>query len=173
MKFSRRSYWRNQNRTYEWREITTRSREVERSSISTLCRNLSNIQKRNAKRKTRCCKISQSKSQQNLLNVIDNLESNASPSESEEAQNLKKRGWDGVWRFPFMHCVKKALKMILNQPFDPTLHHAVQTVPLKGQGRPRGTSVSAKAMELKRSHTTSQSNGHRITIRRRNFQYYK
>ena len=89
---------------------------------------------------------------QNLLNVIDNLErAIASPSESEEAQNLKK-GIEMVYE-GFLYALKEeGIEEIeaLNQPFNPTLHHAVQTVPVEeGQEADRVVQVYQKGYKLK------------------------
>ena len=65
------------------------------------------------------------------MNVIDNLErAIASPSESEEAKNLKK-GIEMVYE-GFLYALKEeGIQEIeaLNQPFDPNKHHAVQVIP--------------------------------------------
>ena len=68
--------------------------EVEKlnDQVYRLSAEISNIQKRNAKERQDAAKYRSQSLAQNLLNVIDNLErAIASPSESEEAQNLKKR----------------------------------------------------------------------------------
>jgi len=67
--------------------------EVERlnDQVYRLSAEISNIQKRNAKERQDAAKYRSQSLAQNLLNVIDNLErAIASPSESEDAQNLKK-----------------------------------------------------------------------------------
>ncbi len=84
--------------------------------------------------------------------MIDNLErAIASPSESEEAQNLKK-GVEMVYE-GFLYALKEeGIEEIdaLNQPFDPTLHHAVQTVPVEeGQEADRVVQVYQKGYKLK------------------------
>ena len=109
--------------------------EVERlnNQVYRLSAEISNIQKRNAKERQDAAKYRSQSLAQNLLNVIDNLErAIASPSESEEAQNLKK-GVEMVYE-GFLYALKEeGIEEIdaLNQPFDPTLHHAVQTVPVE------------------------------------------
>ena len=94
---------------------------------------IANIQKRNAKERQDAAKYRSQSLAQNLLNVIDNLErAIASPSESEEAKNLKKgveMAYEG-----FLHALKEeGIEEIeaLNQPFDPNKHHAVQAIPAK------------------------------------------
>jgi len=126
--------------------------EVEKlnDQVYRLSAEISNIQKRNAKERQDAAKY-QSLAQ-NLLNVIDNLErAIASPSESEEAQNLKK-GVEMVYE-GFLYALKEeGIKEIeaLNQPFDPTLHHAVQTVPAEeGQEADRVVQVYQKGYKLK------------------------
>ena len=84
--------------------------------------------------------------------MIDNLErAIASPSESEEAQNLKK-GIEMVYE-GFLYALKEeGIEEIeaLNQPFDPTLHHAVQTVPVEeGQEADHVVQVYQKGYKLK------------------------
>ena len=128
--------------------------EVERlnDQVNRLSAEISNIQKRNAKERQDSAKYRSQSLAQNLLNVIDNLErAIASPSESEEAQNLKKgveRGYEG-----FLYALKEeGIEEIdaLNQPFDPTLHHAVQTVPVEdGQEADRVVQVYQKGYKLK------------------------
>ena len=113
---------------------------------------ISNIQKRNAKERQDAAKYRSQSLAQNLLNVIDNLErAIASPSESEEAQNLKK-GVEMVYE-GFLYALKEeGIEEIeaLNQPFDPTLHHAVQTVPVEeGQEADRVVQVYQKGYKLK------------------------
>ena len=113
---------------------------------------ISNIQKRNAKERQDAAKYRSQSLAQNLLNVIDNLErAIASPSESEEAQNLKK-GVEMVYE-GFLYALKEAgIEEIdaLNQPFDPTLHHAVQTVPVEeGQEADQVVQVYQKGYKLK------------------------
>lgn len=92
---------------------------------------ISNIQKRNAKERQDAAKYRSQSLAQNLLNVIDNLERAIdSPSESEEAQTLKK-GIEMVYE-GFIHALKEeGVEEIeaLNQPFDPNKHHAVQAIP--------------------------------------------
>ena len=113
---------------------------------------IANIQKRNAKERQDAAKYRSQSLAQNLLNVIDNLErAIASPSESEEAQNLKK-GVEMVYE-GFLYALKEeGIEEIeaLNQPFDPTLHHAVQTVPAEeGQEADRVVQVYQKGYKLK------------------------
>ena len=92
---------------------------------------IANIQKRNAKERQDAAKYRSQSLAQNLLNVIDNLErAIASPSESEEAKNLKK-GIEMVYE-GFLYALKEeGIEEIeaLNQPFDPNKHHAVQAIP--------------------------------------------
>ena len=128
--------------------------EVERlnDQVYRLSAEISNIQKRNAKERQDAAKYRSQSLAQNLLNVIDNLErAIASPSESEEAQNLKK-GVEMVYE-GFLYALKEeGIEEIdaLNQPFDPTLHHAVQTVPVEeGQEADRVVQVYQKGYKLK------------------------
>ena len=128
--------------------------EVEKlnDQVYRLSAEISNIQKRNAKERQDAAKYRSQSLAQNLLNVIDNLErAIASPSESEEAQNLKK-GIEMVYE-GFLYALKEeAIEEIeaLNQPFDPTLHHAVQTVPVEeGQEADRVVQVYQKGYKLK------------------------
>ena len=128
--------------------------EVERlnDQVYRLSAEISNIQKRNAKERQDAAKYRSQSLAQNLLNVIDNLErAIASPSESEEAQNLKK-GIEMVYE-GFLYALKEeGIEEIdaLNQPFDPTLHHAVQTVPVEeGQEADRVVQVYQKGYKLK------------------------
>ena len=109
--------------------------EVERlnDQVYRLSAEISNIQKRNAKERQDAAKYRSQSLAQNLLNVIDNLErAIASPSESEDAQNLKK-GIEMVYE-SFLYALKEeGIEELdaLTHPFDPTLHHAVQTVPVE------------------------------------------
>ena len=128
--------------------------EVERlnDQVYRLSAEISNIQKRNAKERQDAAKYRSQSLAQNLLNVIDNLErAIASPSESEEAQNLKK-GVEMVYE-GFLYALKEeGIEEIdaLNQPFDPTLHHAVQTVPVEeGQEADHVVQVYQKGYKLK------------------------
>ena len=128
--------------------------EVERlnDQVYRLSAEISNIQKRNAKERQDAAKYRSQSLAQNLLNVIDNLErAIASPSESEEAQNLKK-GIEMVYE-GFLYALKEeGIEEIdaLNQPFDPTLHHAVQTVPVEeGQEADQVVQVYQKGYKLK------------------------
>ena len=128
--------------------------EVERlnNQVCRLSAEISNIQKRNAKERQDAAKYRSQSLAQNLLNVIDNLErAIASPSESEEAQNLKK-GVEMVYE-GFLYALKEeGIEEIdaLNQPFDPTLHHAVQTVPVEDCQEPdRVVQVYQKGYKLK------------------------
>ena len=128
--------------------------EVEKlnDQVYRLSAEISNIQKRNAKERQDAAKYRSQSLAQNLLNVIDNLErAIASPSESEEAQNLKK-GVEMVYE-GFLYALKEeGIEEIdaLNQPFDPTLHHAVQTVPVEeGQEADRVVQVYQKGYKLK------------------------
>ena len=128
--------------------------EVEKlnDQVYRLSAEISNIQKRNAKERQDAAKYRSQSLAQNLLNVIDNLErAIASPSESEEAQNLKK-GIEMVYE-GFLYALKEeGIEEIeaLNQPFDPTLHHAVQTVPVEeGQEADRVVQVYQKGYKLK------------------------
>ena len=128
--------------------------EVERlnDQVYRLSAEISNIQKRNAKERQDAAKYRSQTLAQNLLNVIDNLErAIASPSESEEAQNLKK-GIEMVYE-GFLYALKEeGIEEIdaLNQPFDPTLHHAVQTVPVEeGQEADQVVQVYQKGYKLK------------------------
>lgn len=128
--------------------------EVERlnDQVYRLSAEISNIQKRNAKERQDAAKYRSQSLAQNLLNVIDNLErAIASPSESEEAQNLKK-GVEMVYE-GFLYALKEeGIEEIdaLNQPFDPTLHHAVQIVPVEeGQEVDRVVQVYQKGYKLK------------------------
>ena len=128
--------------------------EVERLNdrVYRLSAEISNIQKRNAKERQDAAKYRSQSLAQNLLNVIDNLErAIASPSESEEAQNLKKGG-EMVYE-SFLYALKEeGIEEIdaLDQPFDPTLHHAVQTVPVEeGQEADKVVQVFQKGYKLK------------------------
>ena len=128
--------------------------EVERlnNQVYRLSAEISNIQKRNAKERQDAAKYRSQSLAQNLLNVIDNLErAIASPSESEEAQNLKK-GVEMVYE-SFLYALKEeGIEEIdaLDQPFDPTLHHAVQTVPVEeGQEADKVVQVFQKGYKLK------------------------
>lgn len=128
--------------------------EVERlnDQVYRLSAEISNIQKRNAKERQDAAKYRSQSLAQNLLNVIDNLErAIASPSESEEAQNLKK-GVEMVYE-SFLYALKEeGIEEInaLDQPFDPTLHHAVQTVPVEeGQEADKVVQVFQKGYKLK------------------------
>ena len=128
--------------------------EVERlnDQVYRLSAEISNIQKRNAKERQDAAKYRSQSLAQNLLNVIDNLErAIASPSESEEAQNLKK-GVEMVYE-GFLYALKEeGIEEIdaLDQPFDPTLHHAVQTVPVEeGQEADKVVQVYQKGYKLK------------------------
>ena len=128
--------------------------EVEKlnDQVYRLSAEISNIQKRNAKERQDAAKYRSQSLAQNLLNVIDNLErAIASPSESEEAQNLKK-GVEMVYE-GFLYALKEeGIEEIdaLNQPFDPTLHHAVQTVPVEeGQEADYVVQVYQKGYKLK------------------------
>ena len=128
--------------------------EVEKlnDQVYRLSAEISNIQKRNAKERQDAAKYRSQSLAQNLLNVIDNLErAIASPSESEEAQNLKK-GVEMVYE-GFLYALKEeGIEEIdaLNQPFDPTLHHAVQTVPVEeGQEANQVVQVYQKGYKLK------------------------
>ena len=104
--------------------------EVERlnDQVYRLSAEISNIQKRNAKERAI-----------------------ASPSESEDAQNLKK-GIEMVYE-SFLYALKEeGIEEIdaLDQPFDPTLHHAVQTVPVEeGQEADKVVQVFQKGYKLK------------------------
>ena len=142
-------------------EITTElsneeklQQEVERlnDQVYRLSAEISNIQKRNAKERQDAAKYRSQSLAQNLLNVIDNLErAIASPSESEDAQNLKK-GIEMV-NESFLYALKEeGIEEIdaLDQPFDPTLHHAVQTVPVEeGQEADKVVQVFQKGYKLK------------------------
>lgn len=142
-------------------EITTElsneeklQQEVERlnDQVYRLSAEISNIQKRNAKERQDAAKYRSQSLAQNLLNVIDNLErAIASPSESEDAQNLKK-GIEMVHE-SFLYALKEeGIEEIdaLDQPFDPTLHHAVQTVPVEeGQEADKVVQVFQKGYKLK------------------------
>lgn len=128
--------------------------EVEKlnDQVYRLSAEISNIQKRNAKERQDAAKYRSQSLAQNLLNVIDNLErAITSPSESEEAQNLKK-GVEMVYE-GFLYALKEeGIEEIdaLNQPFDPTLHHAVQTVPVEeGQEADHVVQVYQKGYKLK------------------------
>ena len=128
--------------------------EVERlnDQVYRLSAEISNIQKRNAKERQHAAKYRSQSLAQNLLNVIDNLErAIASPSESEDAQNLKK-GIEMVYE-SFLYALKEeGIEEIdaLDQPFDPTLHHAVQTVPVEeGQEADKVVQVFQKGYKLK------------------------
>ena len=128
--------------------------EVEKlnDQVYRLSAEISNIQKRNAKERQEAAKYRSQSLAQNLLNVIDNLErAIASPSESEEDQNLKK-GVEMVYE-GFLYALKEeGIEEIdaLNQPFDPTLHHAVQTVTVEeGQEADRVVQVYQKGYKLK------------------------
>lgn len=128
--------------------------EVEKlnDQVYRLSAEISNIQKRNAKERQDAAKYRSQSLAQNLLNVIDNLErAIASPSESEDAQNLKK-GIEMVYE-SFLYALKEeGIEEIdaLDQPFDPTLHHAVQTVPVeKGQEADLVVQVYQKGYKLK------------------------
>ena len=128
--------------------------EVERlnDQVYRLSAEISNIQKRNAKERQDAAKYRSQSLAQNLLNVIDNLErAIASPSESEDAQNLKK-GIEMVYE-SFLYALKEeGIEEIdaLDQPFDPTLHHAVQTVPVEeGQEADKVVQVYQKGYKLK------------------------
>lgn len=128
--------------------------EVERlnDQVYRLSAEISNIQKRNAKERQDAAKYRSQSLAQNLLNVIDNLErAIASPSESEDAQNLKK-GIEMVYE-SFLYSLKEeGIEEIdaLDQPFDPTLHHAVQTVPVEeGQEADKVVQVFQKGYKLK------------------------
>ena len=128
--------------------------EVEKlnDQVYRLSAEISNIQKRNAKERQDAAKYRSQSLAQNLLNVIDNLErAIASPSESEEAQNLKK-GVEMVYE-GFLYALKEeGIEEIdaLDQPFDPTLHHAVQSVPVEeGQEADKVVQVFQKGYKLK------------------------
>lgn len=102
-----------------------------KDQVYRLSAEIANIQKRNAKERQDAAKYRSQSLAQNLLNVIDNLErAIASPSESEEAKNLKK-GIEMVYE-GFLYALKEeGIEEIeaLNQPFDPNKHHAVQALP--------------------------------------------
>ncbi len=102
-----------------------------KDQVYRLSAEIANIQKRNAKERQDVAKYRSQSLAQNLLNVIDNLErAIASPSESEEAKNLKK-GIEMVYE-GFLYALKEeGIEEIeaLNQPFDPNKHHAVQAIP--------------------------------------------
>ena len=106
--------------------------EVEKlnDQVYRLSAEISNIQKRNAKERQDAAKYRSQSLAQNLLNVIDNLErAIASPSESEEAQNLKK-GVEMVYE-GFLYALKEeGIEEIeaLNQPFDRVLRPAMVIV---------------------------------------------
>ena len=128
--------------------------EVERlnDQVYRLSAEISNIQKRNAKERQDAAKYRSQSLAQNLLNVIDNLErAIASPSESEDAQNLKK-GIEMVYE-SFLYALKEeGIEEIdaLDQPFNPTLHHAVQTVPVEeDQEADKVVQVFQKGYKLK------------------------
>lgn len=128
--------------------------EVEKlnDQVYRLSAEISNIQKRNAKERQDAAKYRSQSLAQNLLNVIDNLErAIASPSESEDAQNLKK-GIEMVHE-SFLYALKEeGIEEIdaLDQPFDPTLHHAVQTLPVEeGQEADKVVQVFQKGYKLK------------------------
>lgn len=128
--------------------------EVEKlnDQVYRLSAEISNIQKRNAKERQDAAKYRSQSLAQNLLNVIDNLErAIASPSESEDVQNLKK-GIEMVYE-SFLYALKEeGIEEIdaLDQPFDPTLHHAVQTVPVEeGQEADKVVQVFQKGYKLK------------------------
>ena len=128
--------------------------EVERlnDQVYRLSAEISNIQKRNAKERQDAAKYRSQSLAQNLLNVIDNLErAIASPSESEDAQNLKK-GIEMVYE-SFLYALKEeGIEEIdaSDQPFNPTLHHAVQTVPVEeGQEADKVVQVFQKGYKLK------------------------
>ena len=128
--------------------------EVERlnDQVYRLSAEISNIQKRNAKERQDAAKYRSQSLAQNLLNVIDNLErAIASPSESEDAQNLKK-GIEMVYESFLYALQEEGIEEIdaLDQPFDPTLHHAVQTVPVEeGQEADKVVQVFQKGYKLK------------------------
>ena len=128
--------------------------EVERlnDQVYRLSAEISNIQKRNAKERQDAAKYRSQSLAQNLLNVIDNLErAIASPSESEDAQNLKK-GIEMVHESVLYALKEECIENIdaLDQPFDPTLHHAVQTVPVEeGQEADKVVQVFQKGYKLK------------------------
>ena len=128
--------------------------EVERlnDQVYRLSAEISNIQKRNAKERQDAAKYRSQSLAQNLLNVIDNLErAIASPSESEEAQNLKK-GVEMVYEGFLYALTDDRIEefVALIPPFDPTLHHAVQTVPVEeGQEADRVVQVFQKGYKLK------------------------
>jgi len=89
-----------------------------------------NIQKRNAKERQDAAKYRSQSLAQNLLNVIDNLErAIASPSESEEAKNLKK-GIEMVYE-GFLYALKEEgiEEIAVDGEFDHNYHMAIQTVP--------------------------------------------
>ena len=68
----------------------------------------------------------------------------------------------------FLYALKKKVSKnrCLKPTFDPTLHHAVQTVPVEeGQEADRVVQVYQKGYNKRSCITTS--NGHRLTIRRR------
>ena len=131
--------------TEEFQETVEETEEVEPSveeklqqevsqlndQVYRLSAEIANIQKRNAKERQDAAKYRSQSLAQNLLNVIDNLErAIASPSESEEAKNLKK-GIEMVYE-GFLYALKEeGIEEIeaLNQPFDPNKHHAVQVIP--------------------------------------------
>ncbi len=122
----RKSYWRNQNRTYEWREITTRSRSWTIKYIDSLLK--SRAYQKRAIKKDKMLQNIAVKSCAKLINVIDNLESNRFSNQIEEAQNLKK-GVEVVYeRFPLCTKEEEHWKIDL-KPTIRSARHAVQTVP--------------------------------------------
>ena len=106
--------------------------EVEKlnDQVYRLSAEISNIQKRNAKERQDAAKYRSQSLAQNLLNVIDNLErAIASPSESEEAQNLKK-GIEMVYE-GFLYALKEEgiEEITADGAFDHNYHMAIQTLP--------------------------------------------
>ncbi len=109
-------------------EVTNLQDQVYRLSAE-----ISNIQKRNAKERQDAAKYRSQSLAQNLLPAIDNIE-RALDTELDQEQALSlKKGIEMVYESLLYALKQEGIVEIeaLNQPFDPTRHHAVQTVPVQ------------------------------------------
>ncbi|MGY3724407.1 molecular chaperone GrpE [Granulicatella balaenopterae] len=117
--------------------VLTKEQELEQQvaelndKVYRLSAEISNIQKRNAKERQDAAKYRSQSLAQNLLSVLDNIERALQIEvEGEQAEGLKK-GIEMVYE-GFQHALnEEGIEVIdaLNQPFDPTKHHAVQAIP--------------------------------------------
>ena len=117
--------------------VPTKEEELEKQvaelndKVYRLSAEIANIQKRNAKERQDAAKYRSQSLAQNLLSVLDNIERALQIEvEGEQAEGLKK-GIEMVYE-GFQHALKEeGIEVIdaVNQPFDPTKHHAVQAVP--------------------------------------------